>query len=164
MPPHSFLFGHLRFVASIVAEMPPYAHGVYIADRIRQRFPEMDTAFYLDIWPVGQPYLMVISPDLLSQLTQINQLPKDPGLQTFLKPLAGRQNLVTMEGSTWKYWRSIFNPGFSASHISFLIPGMVEKVEIFNGKVRKYAEKGQMFFLEEMALNLTIDIIGGAVM
>src|SRR5687767_13561936 len=125
MPPHNFLFGHLQFVASIVGEMPPGAHGVYIADKIRQRYPEMDTAFYLDIWPVGQPYLMLIKPDLMYQLTQANQLPKDPGLQKFLKPLAGKQNLVTMEGPAWKRWRSIFNPGFSASHISSLVPGMV---------------------------------------
>lgn len=164
MPPHSFFFGHLQFVASIVKEMPPQAHGVYIADRIRQRYPDMDTAFYLDIWPVGKPYLMAIDPSLLYQLTQANQLPKDPGLQTFLKPLAGRQNLVTMEGPMWKHWRSVFNPGFSASHISSLVPGMVEKVEIFKRKVQEHSDGGGMFFLEEMALNLTIDIIGGAVM
>ena len=164
MPPHSFLLGHLQFVASIVQDMPPNAHGVYIADQIRQRYPEMDTAFYLDIWPVGKPYLMVIHPYLLYQLTQANQLPKDTGLQTFLKPLAGRQNLVTMEGPAWKRWRSIFNPGFSASHISSLVPGMVEKIEIFKEKVQEHANTGEMFFLEEMALNLTIDIIGGTVM
>jgi len=41
---------------------------------------------------------------------------------------------------------------------------MVEKVEIFKEKLRENAETGKMFFLEEMALNLTIDIIGGAVM
>jgi hypothetical protein len=36
--------------------------------------------FYLDIWPVGQPLLMLIKPELIYQLTQTNQLPKDPGL------------------------------------------------------------------------------------
>lgn len=164
MPPHSFLFGHRKFVANIVGEMPPYAHGVYIADKIRQRFPEMDTAFCVDIWPVGTPYLMVIKPDLMYQLTQANQLPKGPGLQPFLKPLAGKQNLVTMEGPTWKRWRSIFSPGFSVSHISSLVPGIVEKVETFGRKLRDYADAGELFYLEEMALNLTIDIIGGAVM
>lgn len=164
MPPHSFLFGHLKFVASIVQEMPPEAHGVYIADQIRRRFPKMNEAFYVDIWPVGKPYLMIIHPDLHYQLTQANQLPKDPGLQNFLKPLAGRQNLVTMEGPAWKRWRAVFNPGFSASNISSLVPGMVEKVEIFKRHVEKHADTGKMFFLEEMALSLTIDIIGGAVM
>lgn len=164
MPPHSFLFGHIRLVASIIGDLPPHIHGVYIADQIRQRYPGLDTAFYLDVWPVGKPYLMLIKPELTYQLTQANQLPKDPGLTTFLTPLAGKQNLVTMEGSIWKHWRSVFNPGFSASHISSLVPGMVDKVEMFSKKLETYATSGKMFFLEEMALNLTIDIIGGAVM
>jgi hypothetical protein len=164
MPPHSFLFGHLRVVASIVGGLPPFIHGVYIADQVRQKYPEMDTAFYLDIWPIGKPYLMVLKPDMVAQFTQANQLPKDPGLTRFLKPIAGKQNLVTMEGAPWKRWRSIFNPGFSPSHISTLVPGMVENVEMFKKKVRMHAQTGGMFYLEEMLLNLTIDIIGGAVM
>ncbi|PVI06286.1 hypothetical protein DM02DRAFT_609858 [Periconia macrospinosa] len=90
MPPHSFLFGHLTFVAGVLSKLPPHIHGVYLADRIRQLYPEMDTAFYLDIWPVSDPHLMLIKPDLVYQLTQANQLPKYPGLTTFLTPLAGK--------------------------------------------------------------------------
>jgi hypothetical protein len=101
MPPHTFLFAHLQLVASMMGELPPHIHGVYIADKIRQRYPEMDSAFYLDIWPVGRPFFMLIKPELVYQLTQANQLPKDPGLTRFLTPLAGSQNLVTMEGHVW---------------------------------------------------------------
>lgn len=164
MPPHSFLFGHLQFVAGVLGKLPPHVHGVYLADQIRQKYPHMDTAFYVDIWPVGKPHLMVIKPDLIYQLTQANQLPKDPGVTTFMKPLAGKQNLVTMEGPAWKRWRSIFNPGFSVSHISSLVPDMVEKIEIFKKKLLEHANNGKMVYLEEMVLGLTIDIIGGAVM
>jgi cytochrome P450 len=164
MPPHSFLFGHLPIVASITGSLPALIHGVYIADQVRQKYPEMDTAFYLDVWPIGKPYLMVIKPDMIAQFTQSEQLPKDPGLKTFLGPVAGKQNLVTMEGPQWKRWRSIFNPGFSAGHISSLVPAMVEKVDIFKAKLEEYARSGEMFLLEDHVLNLTIDIIGGAVM
>jgi hypothetical protein len=41
---------------------------------------------------------------------------------------------------------------------------MVEKVEIFKKKLQENAEARTMFVLEERALNLTIDTIGGAVM
>lgn len=164
MPPHSFLFGHVKFVAGVLSKLPPHIHGVYLADQMRQLYPEMDTAFYLDIWPVRSPYLMLIKPDLVYQLTQANQLPKDPGLTTFLTPLAGKYNLVTMQGALWKRWRSVFNPGFSSSHISSLVPGMVEKIEIFKNNLSQREKAGKMFFLEEMLLNPTIDIIGGAVM
>jgi len=164
MPPHSFLFGHLKIVTELIGEMPPHVHGIYIADKIRQRYPHLDEAFYVDIWPVGKPHLMAIRPELIYQFTQANQLPKDPGLTNFFAPLVGKLNLVTMEGAPWKRWRAIFNPGFSGSHISSLVPGMVEKVGVFAEKLRECAKRGEMFCLEEMVLNLTIDIIGGAVM
>lgn len=40
----------------------------------------------------------------------------------------------------------------------------MEKIEIFINHLSQHANAGEMFFLEEMLLNLTIDIIGGAVM
>ncbi|KAF2847236.1 hypothetical protein T440DRAFT_539763, partial [Plenodomus tracheiphilus IPT5] len=46
MPPHSFLFGHLRVIAGVVADLPPNIHGLYFADQIRQKYLEMDEAFY----------------------------------------------------------------------------------------------------------------------
>lgn len=98
------------------------------------------------------------------QLTQANQIPKDKGLRHFLQPLTGKEDLVTLEGASWKRWRTIFNPGFSANHISTLIPGMVEEVGIFKTILAKHAKKGNMFYLEEASLNLTIDIIGRVVM
>lgn len=145
MPPHSFIFGHLRFVAGVLSKLPSHIHGVYLADQIRRVYPEIDTAFYLDIWPVGNPYLMLIKPDFNYQLTQANQLPKDPGLTSFLTPLAGNFNLVTMEGELWKHWRSIFNPGFSSSHIPSLVTRM-EKIEILTSSLTQHAKTDKIFF------------------
>lgn len=92
------------------------------------------------------------------------QVPKEPSLRTFLEPLTGKEDLVTMEGPTWKRWRSIFNPGFSSTHISSLVPGMIEKVLIFKNALAQQAGTGDLFYMEELTLSLTIDIIGGAVM
>ncbi|KAL8744557.1 MAG: hypothetical protein Q9190_003216 [Brigantiaea leucoxantha] len=131
---------------------------------IRQRFPHFDDAFYLDTWPFGPLILVLLSPDMMFQLTQANQIPKDKGLRHFLRPLTGEADLVTLEGTAWKRWRTIFNPGFSANHILTLVPGMVEEVEVFRGVLDKKAKKGDLFFLEEASLSLTIDIIGRVVM
>ena len=144
--------------------MAPYAAGGYIADQVRQRYPHLDKAFYLDVWPFSRPVLAVLDPDLMYQLTRANNIPKDPGLRTFLEPVTGEEDLVTMEGRTWKRWRSIFNPGFSASHISSLVPDMVDKVMIFKKLLLEKAQSSQMFQMEKLTLNLTVDIIGGAVM
>ena len=164
MPPHHWLFGHVALSAKILRSLPPYAHGVYIGDQIRQRYPHLDDAFYFDTWPFGSLMLIVLSPNMMYQLTQANQIPKDKGLRHFLKPLTGKADLVTLEGAAWKRWRGIFNPGFSASHISSLIPAMVEELQIFRSLLEDHAKTGDPLFLEEASLNLTIDIIGRVVM
>jgi cytochrome P450 len=102
-----------------------------------------------------------MNPVMMYQLTQANQIPKDPGLRTFLAPLTGKEDLVTMEGQNWKRWRSIFNPGFSGNRINTLVPGMVEKVQVFRNMLAEKAASGELFLLEKLTLNLTIDIIGG---
>ncbi|TGO48511.1 hypothetical protein BOTNAR_0471g00110 [Botryotinia narcissicola] len=160
MPPHYWLLGHIPLSASIIGSLPPYAHGVYVGDQIRQRYSYLDSAFYLDNWPLAAPILVVLKPDMMYQLTQSNQIPKDKGIRAFLVPLTGEFDLVTLEGGSWKYWRSIFNPGFSAGHVSSLVPGMIEEIKIFKDLLRKYAKSGKMMFLEDASLNLTIDIIG----
>lgn len=164
MPPHHWLLGHIPLIVSIIRSMPPSAHGLYVGDQIRQLYPHLDSAFYLDTWPFANPILVVLKPDMMYQLTQANQIPKDKGLRRFLEPLTGKEDLVTLEGSTWKRWRAIFNPGFSATHITSLIPGMIEEVEVFKNILNEHARNEAIFFLEEATLNHTIDIISRIVM
>lgn len=164
MPPHHWLLGHIPLSVSIIRSMPPSAHGLYVGDQIRQRYPHLDSAFYLDSWPFATPILVVLKPDMMYQLTQANQIPKDKGVRRFLEPLTGKEDLVTLEGSAWKRWRAIFNPGFSATHITSLIPGMIEEVEVFKDILNEHVRNGDIFYLEEATLNLTIDIIGRIVM
>ena len=164
MPPHHWLLGHVALSASIFGGLPPHAHSVYVGDQVRQRYPYLEDAFYLDTWPFGPLILVVLSPDLMYQLTQANQIPKDKGLRHFLKPLTGKEDMVTLEGAAWKHWRAIFNPGFSAGHISTTIPSMIEEIEIFKGVLKQYASNGDILYFEEASLNLTIDIIGRVVM
>ena len=108
--------------------------------------------------------LVLMNPDMMYQLTQANQLPKDKGLRSFLRPLTGKEDLVTLEGAAWKRWRGIFNPGFSANHISTMIPEMIEEVQIFRNILQRHARNDDTFYLEDTTLNLTIDIIGRVVM
>ena len=164
MPPHHPLFGHVHIIAKLTSKMPPEAYGNYLGNQIRLQYPYLDTAFYLDIWPFGPPLLAILSPDMISQVMQDRLLPKHKGLRYFLKPLTGEFDLVTMEGPMWKRWRTIFNPGFSASHIMTLIPAMVEETQIFRGILLRAAEKAEVSQLERATLNLTVDVIGQVVM
>lgn len=114
MPPHHWLFGHVALSANIVKHLPPFANGAYIGDQIRRRYPYLGDAFYLDTWPFAPLFLILSSPNMIYQMTQATQIPKAKNLRSFLQPLTGKEDLVTLEGDTWKRWRRIFNPGFSA--------------------------------------------------
>lgn len=60
-----------------------------------------------------------------------------------------------MEGQMWKTWRSILNPGFSSQHLMTLVPEIMISRDILQGNVAPT----DMFPLEDIALNVTIDVI-----
>lgn len=68
MPPYHPIFGHIALMAKIIKKLPNDAHGHYLADQIRRKFPYLDS-FYLDTWPFSPPVLVVISPHAMSQFT-----------------------------------------------------------------------------------------------
>ncbi|CAG8974221.1 hypothetical protein HYALB_00007384 [Hymenoscyphus albidus] len=59
-----------------------------------------------------------------------------------MRPMTGGEDLVTMEGSEWKTWRSVFNPGFAGGYLMTLVPGMVRDVEVLCGILVEEAKKG----------------------
>ncbi len=161
MPPHSLLFGHLNLAASIQNILPTDAHGHYLADQIRQRYPDLGPTFYLDLWPFSDPMLVVTDPDVISQFCAPDHLlPKHPGMKNFLNPITGGYDLNCLEGESWKFWRKLFNPGFSAAHTQTLVPSIIEEVDIFRNDLFEKVKEGKMFSFEEHTLKLSIDMIG----
>lgn len=77
-------------------------------------------------------------------------------MRHFLQPLTGEHDLVTMEGQIWK---SIFNPGFS-SHLMTLVPETMGDVMIFRDILREHVAQADMFALDNVALYVTMDVIG----
>lgn len=110
MLPRHPIFDHVLLTASVLGKLPRDAHGHYLVDQIRQRYPDLGPIYYLDAWPFRPPLLVVTSPTLVSQFIQDVSLPKHEGMRHFLRPLTGERDLVSMEGQLWKTWRSIFNP------------------------------------------------------
>jgi sterigmatocystin biosynthesis cytochrome P450 monooxygenase len=85
-------------------------------------------------------------------------------MTTFLKPLTDGLDIVTMKGQTWKNWRGVFNPGFSAGHLMTLVPSIVEKTEIFCSILRAHATEQDVIQMKTLTDNLTMDIIGEVVL
>ncbi|KAL8927692.1 MAG: hypothetical protein Q9208_002107 [Pyrenodesmia sp. 3 TL-2023] len=69
-----------------------------------------------------------------------------------------------MEGDLWKFWRGIFNPGFSAAYLMTLTRGIVEEAEQFCRNLQRLAQSQALFRMKDMTDNLTMDVIGRVVM
>lgn len=155
MPPYNPILGHLGLAAKITKTLPSDFHGHYLASEIKRLFPELPPIFYLDVWPTGPPLIVITS---AAGSYQIIQEPKHKDILGFLQPLIGKQGLVTMEGHEWKYWRSIFNPGFNTNHLQTLVPGIVENTLVLCDILRERAESESMFSLFETMSKLTMDM------
>ncbi|KAE9967037.1 hypothetical protein EG327_011641 [Venturia inaequalis] len=165
MPPHHPLLGHLGLMMEICLSLPrDVIPTVVLADQIRRRYPHLDRAFYLDLWPFSLPSLMVISPDLMRQVSQTeNSLPKVAFLKAYMKPISGGHDIVTMEGEEWKRWKDVFRPGFS--QVTELVPAILENIHVFRDLLAnksKIPGDGGAFQLHHSALLLAMDMSGSA--
>ncbi|KAF1962666.1 cytochrome P450 [Byssothecium circinans] len=153
----SWIFGHLLVLDKKLKKLPSDAN-VFLAmgDMVDEH---SDTAYYLmDLWPMFQPVLMTFSPELAAQVSNKHDLPKPHDQQDSFKPVTGGPSLITMNDAQWKIWRSLFNTGFSASHMLTLVPSLVDSVDVFCEQLQKHIGGG-IFSLDDMAARLTMDII-----
>jgi len=115
--------------------------------------------------PFGPLWLYIADPALASQYITVTQsLPKSPLETGYLDRFLGVNNLVSLEGAHWKSLRSMFNPGFSAANIMTLADSIVDASLTFCDILREKAETNELFKLEGFATNMTIEIIGKAVL
>ena len=146
-----------------MATLPSTAHSQLMPLKTKERF-DLGEVFYLDTFPFAPPSLVITDIEVMKSITTYNSLPKHRLVCEFVDWLGGPQNLVTLEGSAWKRWRSAFNPGFSAKHIMSLVPAIVDETQVFCDLMTEKAKKQELFRLERVATKLTVDIIGKVVL
>lgn len=164
MLPHNPVFGHLLVIAQAFSSMPKDAHPHYLPDQLRRKYPELGSIFYLDGWPFMTLNLVVSSPETMSQITTEHVLPKFPAIKDFLYPLANGFDLVSMDGSEWKYWRDIFNPGFSAKHLMTMVPSIVDESRKFVQRLNQSASTRSVVRMKQFTDDLAMDVIGKVVL
>ncbi|KAK2880697.1 hypothetical protein FQN49_000466 [Arthroderma sp. PD_2] len=170
--PYSPFFGHLPLMRSLRKGLPRDAHGSYTSMKIIQNwqiyFPtakKCPPLIYMDVWPfMSQPIIMVIAPELCSQLTQETPQPRHPMFRWALAPVSDGIDLISMNMADHKVWRSRLNPGFSSRNVMQSMPAVLEEVSIFAQKLKNTADSGShewgdMFTLYGGAVALTFDVI-----
>ena len=153
----SWITGHLLVLQKHVNGIPPDAAVVFAMRDLCQQFTHTEI-FLMDFWPVYPPLLTVFGPEAASQVCNKYNLPKTAVANRFMKPVAGGPNLVAMNGDEWKYWRSLFNPGFSTGAMLNNVSHIVDSALVFREKLIGMAGKG-MFSLDEFTTKLAMEII-----
>lgn len=133
---------------------------------IMLEYPELaeQGACFIDIWPFQSPIMATYHPDLAAQFTTVTSLPKHEIFDTEFLPFTGRKDLVTSEGEYWKKWRSVFNPGFSHSNITALVPRFIQETVPWISILDEAAQNGLPIRLETSVMRMTCDLIGRSVL
>lgn len=83
-PPHSFWWGHLKVMGDAVASLPPDAHPQVALAMIKDKYG-LGHVFYLDLWPLADPMMLIHDPGVAAQITQTKNLPKHTLVKKFLR-------------------------------------------------------------------------------
>ena len=143
---------------------PPNSHQHNWFPYVQKKW-KLGDVFFIDFWPLGPRFCFMTDPEEISQsITTGRSLPKAPLETDYLNTFLGKQNMPSLEGVHWKRQRSMFNPGFAASHLMTLVPYIVDASIVFFDVMQQKAASGELIELEEYATRLTIDIIGKVVL
>ncbi|KAK1985961.1 cytochrome P450 4V3 [Colletotrichum cereale] len=117
---------------------------------------------------MGPSIIFTNDPEVAGQSVAEPSIPRSWLISATIKPLTDNLDLVSLEGEEWKTWRARFNPSFSNRNVLALVPGMIKDVQVFIDLFRKRTGTGGgwggVFPLEDLTTNLTIDVIGRAVL
>lgn len=162
-PPHSYLFGSLISVGKVAAKLPSNAAPQCLMQAVKERYGLGDY-FYVDVWPLAEPLLIMSNTDMLDQIAVKGTTLKHPAVVEFVEHFGGPGNLVTSEGQEWKKWRSVFNPGFASAYMMTMVGTILEEAEIFCGLMEENAKNDVLFRLEPVVTRLTVNVIGKVVL
>ena len=101
---------------------------------------------------------------ITAQITQTNSISKSPAIKEWVGHITDPQSMLFSEGALWKKSRSLFNPGFSLSHLMTLAPTIVDDVSIYCRIIGEHADSGEVRPIKEALAFLTIDVMGHVVL
>ncbi|SMR54016.1 unnamed protein product [Zymoseptoria tritici ST99CH_3D1] len=162
-PPHSYLFGSLLSVGKVMVTRPSNAAPQTLLPAIRDYY-DLPDVYYFDPWPMGPPVMAISNLKLYQEFVIKHSIPKHPLVAEFMENFGGQSNLVSSEGATWKRWRSVFNPGFSNSHIMSQVSSIVDVAQTFCEIMNDHAKNNTIFRMETATTKLTVDVIGKIVL
>lgn len=122
------------------------------------------SCFMVDLAPADvHSFLVTAEPQVAEVCVQPSpeykySIPKSDTMHA-MKPLIGKESLITAEREEWKNLRKRFNRGFAPAHLHNLSPLIIAKTRIFVDRIRDAARTQAVVPMKEFAQDLTTDII-----
>lgn len=152
----SWLFGHLLVIGKYAKRLPSDVNVFYVIDDVEREVGS--STFLMDLWPMSTPMLFVGDLDAAAAVTTQHNLPKGIFMQKGMHRITGGPDILSMNGPEWKFWRSMFNPGFSKASMKAQVGTIVDSVELYCQNLQERAGGG-LFLLGDLTAKLTMDVI-----
>ncbi|KAI0203409.1 cytochrome P450 [Astrocystis sublimbata] len=162
--PPSPILGHLQTLDEFIKRAPPNAHPDVAIASMHEALGR-PPAMLIDLRPISPPLLVIGSYEVAEQISKASSRfphspPKAPQTWEHLEHLTGPTSVASSQGESWKTLRKRFNPGFAPHHLLSLLPSIIDTSSLFIDHLDRFASSGKEFSLQELATNLTFDIIG----
>ncbi|KAI0479535.1 putative cytochrome P450 [Xylariaceae sp. FL0804] len=153
----SWVTGHLLVLQKYLDKMPPDAAVAFAMRELCREYADTEV-FLMDVWPVYPALFTLFGPGPIHQICNKYNLPKTATAALTMRPVTGGPSLISMNGDEWKFWRSLFNPGFSTGAMFNNVPHVVDSVLVFREQLIEKVGRG-MFSLDELTTRLTTEVI-----
>lgn len=115
--------------------------------------------FYLDLWPLAPPQLVIVQPELATQIVQKMNLPKESVvMQKWTGHILGKKSMVTANGHEWLVARKSFTPGFQPRKVLQHVPGIVDDALQFAEVLKEHARNEDVFKMEDVCARMIFNI------
>lgn len=159
----NYFLGDLVTIGKHFARLGQDANFNYVVDAMGADLgnPKM---YILDMVPsLTRSMIIIRDPAIAETLTKASptfpySVTKSPTMQD-IHPVVGRSSIISTEGEAWKALRKRFNPGFQPQYLQSLLPLMMPHIKIFDQKLQKLAESGEVASMSNLLTALTYDII-----
>ncbi|KAJ5652032.1 hypothetical protein N7507_009458 [Penicillium longicatenatum] len=159
MPKWNWFTGHLLVLQEYIERLPPDANVQLAMQSLALEKWGHTEIFLMDFWPVYPPFYIVFDPQAAYQVSNKFNLPKLPLHLKFMHPIVGGPSLHGMNHGEWKYWRNIFNPGFSGGSMMDLVPAVVDSTQVFCDILQGKVGSKEPIQLSTLTSRLTMEVI-----
>ncbi|KAF4551552.1 Cytochrome P450-like protein 61 [Elsinoe fawcettii] len=140
------------------ALFPPNTHPQFYMTYIARKY-NLKGIFYLDLWPVADPQVVIIDPDLMNRVNVNLSLPMHQMSEDFMRPVVGPDSIATTNGTLWRKTHNAMAPALSLHNVRNMSSVIADETEIFRSTLDRLAESGETFSFDETTTKLVFDVI-----